>query len=127
MRRFIITTILAMAGYGIEVHAQPAIDQVKFTDDGHLEIFGKNFGTKAQVKPLAWLDFEGGSPSVLSRFSSSNKVNGNVVTDPVNAPNKVLLFDGKSKGSGGPEAVDINSDRIYMNLRRYYGFQIINP
>lgn len=128
MRRFALTVALSFVSFSVGVSAQPAIEHLNFTEDGYLEIHGRNFGSKPEVRPLLWLSFEGENPSLVSRYQSNNRVNGTVVGDPKDPANKVLTYDARvSGGSGGPENTSFDSDRLYINLRRYYDFQLNNP
>lgn len=123
----IISFIVALMFSSLAL-AAPNITQVTYTDDGYLEIRGSGFGSKSPVQPLVWMDFEAGNSSALSRFDPATPIGGTAIADPDRQGNRVLLFDASSwQSSGGPRGAIFESDRLYINLQRYYRFAINNP
>lgn len=107
--------------------AAPVITKASITGD-YVEVWGTGFGTKINVKPLAWLDYETDNDPSLYRVNMATiTTNGTVVPDVNKSSNMVLKYDLKTHGSGGPELFPFNSDYLYVSMRRFYNFDMTKP
>ncbi len=125
--RLVPFILLSFSFFGAK--ADPVIEDFKLnSDEGYIEIFGSGFGDKPNAKPLLWLDFESGIDFSLSRTELSiDDINGKIVSDPDNLDNSVLIYDAKGNGSGGPEDIEFDSDKLFISVKRYYNFDIDDP
>lgn len=124
LRTFFASTLLALPLYA---NATPAITKVSISGD-YVEVWGTGFGTKTNVKPLAWLDHEAeNDPSLYRTDIKTLKLNGTIVPDISKPGNMILKYDLKDHVSGGPEKFLFNSDHLYVSVRRFYNFDITKP
>jgi hypothetical protein len=129
MRFSSIYILTLLAAVSITARAEPVIEKVDITSDGHIEIYGSGFTAKKQAEPLYWFDFTPRPKSLSRVFLDLSKLNGNSITQLVEGvDNKVLSFDAQVGRAWGPSSgLEFNSDKLYVNMRRYYDFDITDP
>lgn len=124
LRTIFVSTLLTFPLYAF---AAPVITKATVTGE-YVEVWGSGFGTKTNVKPLVWLDYETENDAALYRLNIDTlKSNGTIVPEINKSTNKVLKFDLKSHASGGPEQLPFNSNYLYVSMRRFYNFDMTNP
>ena len=93
-----------------------------------LTIIGTGFGSKPQAAPLYYWDFSSStSTSPLSRRAYTGKIRGalsNTVTASGSANALRSDVGGITEAVGPTDGIPFSSDRLYVWLKRYYGFNI---
>lgn len=126
MRFSYLFFLILLSAISMAARAEPVIEKVNITSDGHIEIYGSGFSAKKNVEPLYWFDFTPRPRSLSRNFLDLSKLDGKSITQLVDGiDNKVLSFDAQVGSAWGPSSgLEFNSDRLYINLRRFYDFQI---
>ena len=124
LRTFFVSTFLALPLY---VAADPVITKVSISGD-YVEVWGSGFGTKPNVKPLVWMNYESTNDPSLSRLDLSQLGNDSTIAPDIKNPsNNVAKYNLRKGGAAGPDGVPFNSDHLYVSVSRFYNFDMTQP